>query len=90
MGFWLPGFLDAVPRRGNIFAPADGAAAGAREPPAVAEDKIAILAAGWLQDESVCLVPRKRFHHMFEMIFDLPLGNPEHLRELVRGQAGAG
>ena len=82
--------IDAVPGRGNIFAPAQRAAAGPGQTAAVSEDEVAILAAGWVQNESAGLITGDGFHNMFEMIFDLPLGNPEHLRELVRGQTGAG
>ena len=67
-----------------------GAATGSGEPPTVAEDKLAILAAGRLQDEAAGLVVRDGFHDVFQMILDLPLGNAEHLGQLVCRQTGAG
>ena len=77
--------IDAVARCGNVLAPAEGAAAGAGQPAAVAEDERAILAAGRLQDESAGLVQGERFHHVGEMILDLPFRNPQHLRQGVFG-----
>jgi len=82
--------INAVPRGGDIFAVALRAATGSGEPPTVAEDKLAILAAGRFQDEAAGLVVRDGFHDVFQMILDLPLGNAEHLGQLVCRQTGTG
>ena len=81
--------LDTVTRGGNAFAPTVRATAGPGEPPAIAEDKVAVRTARRLQDESPGLVPRDRFHRMHEMLFDLPFCNPQHLCQLVRREPGA-
>ena len=54
-------------------------AAWARQTPAVAKNKIAVLAACRIQDELPCLVARDGLHDVGQMLLDLSLGNTEHL-----------
>ncbi len=65
------------------------AAARARETPAITKDKVTVLTACRVQDESPCLVARDGFHDMGQMLLDLSLANAQHLRQLVRREPGA-
>ena len=86
---WRSNEIDAVPGRGDIFAVALGTATRPGEPPAVMKDELAIVAARRFQNKPAGLVMRDGFHDVFEMILDLPLGNAEHLGQLMRRQARA-
>ena len=81
--------IDAVTRCGDIFTVALGAATGPGEPPPIAKYELTILTARRLQDEAAGLVMADGFDNVFEMILNLPLGNAEHLGQLVRGQTRA-
>lgn len=65
------------------------AAAWARQTAAVTKDEVTVLTACRVQDEPPCLVARDGFHDMGQMLLDLPLGNAQHLCQLVRRQTGA-
>lgn len=82
--------IDAITRCRDALTPTVWASAGPSKPFAIAEDKIALLAARGLQDESTSLIPRDRFHDVHEMIFDVAFWNPEQLGELVGREFGIG
>lgn len=81
--------IDAIAWRGDIFTVALRAAAGSGEPPAIAKYELTILAAGRFQNEPADLVMGDGLHDMFKMLLNLPLGNAEHLGQLVRRQTRA-
>ena len=82
--------VNAIPRSGDVLAPAAWAAARSGEFRAIAKDKAAVLTGGRFQDEASLSTPRDGFYDMREMIFHLPLRNAEELRKLIGGQPGAG
>jgi len=65
------------------------AAAGPCEPSAITEDEIAVLTECRVQDEPFRFVARDSFHYVRQVLLNLPLGNTEHLGQLVCRQTCA-
>jgi hypothetical protein len=76
--------LDAIAWCLDRFASTMWTAAWAGETAAVVKDKVALLAACRVQNESPCLVARDGLHDVNQMFLDLSLGKPQHLRQLIR------
>lgn len=72
-----------------MLAFATRAAAGLGQFPAVAEHVTAVRTAGGFEDKPAAAIMYERFGDVKQMVFDLPLRNAEHLRQLVGGQSGA-
>lgn len=73
-----------------MFAFAARAAARFRQLPAIAEHIAAVRTRGGFEDETAAAVPCDRLGDVVEMVFDLALGNAEHLRQLIGRQPGVG
>ena len=81
---------DAVSRRGDGFAAAARAAAGAGESRSFAEDVRALLAFRRFKQECPRGIARQGFDDMRHMVFHLSFRHAEQLRQLVRRQQGTG
>jgi hypothetical protein len=77
--------INTIPWRSDGFASTLWAAAWTRQTTAVAKNKIAILTVCRDQDESPGFVARHGLHDVGQMFLNLPLGNTQHLSQLVRG-----
>ena len=73
------GQIDAIAGRRDGFTPTMWAAAWARQTAAVTKDKVTVLTACRVQNESPSLVAREGLHDVGQMPLDLSLGNPQHL-----------
>ena len=81
--------IDAIAGRRDGLASTMWAAAWARQTATVTKDKVTVLTACRVQDESLCFVSCNGLHDVSQMRLDLSLGNAQHLCQLVGRSPGA-
>jgi len=81
--------IDAIAGRRDGLASTMWAAAWARQTATVTKDKVTVLTACRVQNESLCLVSCNGFRDVGQMRLDLSFGNTQHLCQLVRRLPGA-
>jgi hypothetical protein len=76
--------FDAVARFGDRFATAVRATTWARETVTVTEDKVAVFAHGWVQNEPQHPIVRHGFDDMAQMFFHLSFGHANDFGDASR------